>query len=751
MKKNIIKEIIIFFVFILMLMQTMSYGYEESTKSSAVNIDINSKVGDIYPVNYWTVMDQKDVYCLEDYTSMTTYHTCLYKVTESKTEKTNENSISINKRLGLYLLSNYEKGTGQNGYTNAQKAFWNVSGEFGGASGGGHADTSGSIYKEAKAYADAIEKIVKNTTSTSKEYKAKYNSTAKAYITTTPVEVGQYIASYNDKKFSWIDGSFTTDEGVTVKPCDANGNDINIANAKSTDKIYFKIENPGEYTEFNVSGSYKYKYYETKYIVLEVDPCTDQSNNLASNHSSGRGLSERNYFESFSNPKEEWKKYTNSVYLTNVSVHACELHYILEKHFGKNFYNNQAILIREDGKEGEESGEFKFKIKLEEEPPTEIIVKKYWQYAWYDESGKKVFPDATFVLYANGKKVSEVVEKDSKGNKIESSKTIEGKDGTNKQTVKWENLPQMDSDGNKITYEVKEEPDNGEFNGKKWALYDTVVNGNNYTFKNSFDGEEIEVEVEKKWTGQSVSNYPKITFTLYADGTPVSEVSITGSETKKFENKDGTTKFPKKKDGKEIVYVVQENPSSDTITEGSDTLNWSVDGNQSQTVPSGGGTVTFTNKIEEKEPDEPEPSDGEPNLEVKKEVVYVFSDYEGNTSSEDVAPDNKQANVQRWDEVVFKITVTNTSKDGEEYEDDTYFDSTDPNEKVDKKDPEKKPDPCKNLPNYYGTSSTPSNSTHEKYYYTDQHIKCKDTYQLTNLNLSDEIEQVENLKIFKRK
>ena len=49
------------------------------------------------------------------------------------------------------------------------------------------------------------------------------------------------------------------------------------------------------------------------------------------------------------------------------------------------------------------------------------------------------------------------------------------------------------------------------------------------------------------------------------------------------------------------------------------------------------------------------------------------------------------------------------------------------------------------------SSNTPSSTTHMKEYYTDQHIKCKDTYQLTNLNLSDEIEQVENLKIFKRK
>lgn len=261
---------------------------------------------------------------------------------------------------------------------------------------------------------------------------------------------------------------------------------------------------------------------------------------------------------------------------------------------------------------------------------------------------------------------------------------------------------------------------------------------------------EIEIGVTKQWEG-SADEYPEITFALIADTDTISIVTIKGNGTQKFKNSEGGTKFPKEKNGKAIKYIVQENPSSETVTKGSDTLNWSVVGDSSQYVPSGGGTVTFTNKIEEKEPDEPEPSDGEPNLEVKKEVVYVFSDYEGNTSSEDVAPDNKQANVQRWDEVVFKITVTNTSKDGEEYEDDTYFDSTDPNEKVDKKDPEKKPDPCKNLPNYYGTSSTPSNSTHEKYYYTDQHIKCKDTYQLTNLNLSDEIEQVENLKIFKRK
>ena len=202
------------------------------------------------------------------------------------------------------------------------------------------------------------------------------------------------------------------------------------------------------------------------------------------------------------------------------------------------------------------------------------------------------------------------------------------------------------------------------------------------------DTPTTEIKVTKRWDTPAGfdGDIPTVTIKLLKllkDGSyeEIASLDLTNGETKAFENLESGYEYA----------VQEEDGKTPSYTKGKTTYTYTYD-TGIQTVQTG-QNIEIVNKITgEDEPDpnpEPEPGDGEPNLEVKKEVVYVFSDYEGNTSSEDVVS-NKEANVQRWDEVVFKITVTNTSKDGEEYEDDTYFDSTDPNEKVDKKDPEKK-------------------------------------------------------------
>lgn len=178
---------------------------------------------------------------------------------------------------------------------------------------------------------------------------------------------------------------------------------------------------------------------------------------------------------------------------------------------------------------------------------------------------------------------------------------------------------------------------------------------------------EIEIEVIKKWKG-SADKFPVIKFELKADNVTISTVIIQGNGREMFKNPStGTTKFPKEKDGKEIKYTVTEDPSSGKVEKGSDTLNWSVDGSPSQDVPTDGGTkriVTFINKIDEKEPDEPDTPSEDEDVRITKTVEYVLSEYEGDTSKEDGAGEgSKSARVQTGDQVVFKIVVESLRKD----------------------------------------------------------------------------------------
>ena len=189
------------------------------------------------------------------------------------------------------------------------------------------------------------------------------------------------------------------------------------------------------------------------------------------------------------------------------------------------------------------------------------------------------------------------------------------------------------------------------------------------------DEPEIEIEVEKTWSGSKPDgNYPAITFKLLADGKVVSTVSITGNGSKKFQNGSKGTKFPRKKDGKEIKYVVQEEPSSGTVTVSGESVNWKVEGASSINVPSSGGKVSFKNKIDEPPPTPtPTPSEepgDDDEVKITKTVEYVLSEYEGDTSSEDGAGNgSKEARVQTGDQVVFKIVVESLRKDEPEDKD----------------------------------------------------------------------------------
>ena len=72
---------------------------------------------------------------------------------------------------------------------------------------------------------------------------------------------------------------------------------------------------------------------------------------------------------------------------------------------------------------------------------------------------------------------------------------------------------------------------------------------------------------------------------------------------------------------------------------------------------------TSINKIDEKEPDEPDPGDGDPNFNIEKKLVAVVSKLERPIKDSQI-PDTHD--VQRGDKAIFEITVTNTKENPED-------------------------------------------------------------------------------------
>lgn len=180
------------------------------------------------------------------------------------------------------------------------------------------------------------------------------------------------------------------------------------------------------------------------------------------------------------------------------------------------------------------------------------------------------------------------------------------------------------------------------------------------------------ITVVKNWTGslESGNSYPDITVTLYnsndgskvtkdADGKPI-ENPVTlnngNSWTYKWEN------LPKKdKNGKTIKYKVEESETSGTIGSGDTAQEWKAEKSSAEGTS---GTLTLKNKVEPppKPTPTPTPSDDE-DVKITKTVEYVLSEYEGDTSGQDVDKDKKNARVQTGDQVVFKIVVESLRKD----------------------------------------------------------------------------------------
>lgn len=182
------------------------------------------------------------------------------------------------------------------------------------------------------------------------------------------------------------------------------------------------------------------------------------------------------------------------------------------------------------------------------------------------------------------------------------------------------------------------------------------------------------ITVVKNWTGslESGNSYPDITVTLYnsndgskvtkdADGKPIENpVTLNNGNrwTYKWEN------LPKKdKNGKTIKYKVEESETSGTIGSGDTAQDWNYVPESSKTEGTS-GTLTLKNKVEPPpKPDEPDTPGEDEDVKITKTVEYVLSEYEGDTSGQDVDEDKENARVQTGDQVVFKIVVESLRKD----------------------------------------------------------------------------------------
>lgn len=258
------------------------------------------------------------------------------------------------------------------------------------------------------------------------------------------------------------------------------------------------------------------------------------------------------------------------------------------------------------------------------------------------------------------------------------------------------------------------------------------------------------IEVKKVWTVTSGSVptevYPDVEVELIEDGTKVVDSKILSKKRNKL-----TATFENLKPGK--TYTVKEKPGDSSISYGGKDYKIEYD-----TDAKSGSLISINNKITPPdtppdEPDKPTPGDDEnAKLKIEKEVVHVFSKYEGDTSkvgSNDVQ-NEKNANVQRGDEVVFKITITNESKN------ETYERDLTPQERSDSEissmlAKDKSTLECPGGYHHGIFRRKPNCTGHSVNYYSDFKVNCEDEYKLKEVTITDKVlgKNVENLKIYK--
>lgn len=258
------------------------------------------------------------------------------------------------------------------------------------------------------------------------------------------------------------------------------------------------------------------------------------------------------------------------------------------------------------------------------------------------------------------------------------------------------------------------------------------------------------IEVKKVWTVTSGSVptevYPDVEVELIEDGTKVVDSKILSKKRNEL-----TATFENLKPGK--TYTVKEKPGDSSISYGGKDYKIEYD-----TDAKSGSLISINNKITPPdtppdEPDKPTPGDDEnAKLKIEKEVVHVFSKYEGDTSkvgSNDVQ-NEKNANVQRGDEVVFKITITNESKN------ETYERDLAEKEKSDHKisymlAKDKSTLKCPASYHHRRFWTDPNCNGHSVNYYSDFKVNCEDEYKLKEVTITDEVleKNVEDLKIYK--
>ena len=173
---------------------------------------------------------------------------------------------------------------------------------------------------------------------------------------------------------------------------------------------------------------------------------------------------------------------------------------------------------------------------------TSVTVNKIWQGV---PKGMNT-PSITVTLYANGKPTDKTITLDS----------------SNGYLGRFENLPETDDQGNKITYTVVETAVNGY---TSTTTGQQVVKDGAVTLVNVFVPKKTSIKVVKEWSGVPDGTVaPSITATLYANGKATDQVVTLDSSndyTATFDNLPETDA-----DGNPIIYTVAETKIPDGYT-----------------------------------------------------------------------------------------------------------------------------------------------------------------------------------------
>ncbi len=180
---------------------------------------------------------------------------------------------------------------------------------------------------------------------------------------------------------------------------------------------------------------------------------------------------------------------------------------------------------------------------------TKVSVIKKWD---DNDDQDGIRPDSvTFTLYADGTKVSSI--------------TLDGTADENGEAeawkATWENHPKKNN-GTDIEYTVKEEELGVDYeviyeDGKTYAVDGGTITNKHIT-------EETSVSVKKIWDDEDDQDGIRpdsVTFTLYADGTKVSSITLDGTADENGEKEAWLAKWeklPKKDNGTDIEYTVKE-------------------------------------------------------------------------------------------------------------------------------------------------------------------------------------------------